>query len=360
MIVFPHVGHHSRLVMIGIRLQKATDRYRASVFARPDSRNVLQPDSSENPSSLSHSLGLLSVQPFRGHRFGGVGVMLDEPALELTARRSERFHIGGLFADRSARFLEAWQQHTGIHEPVGLEVSQAPPEHVGLGLGTQLGMSIAAALDTLFDRADVSVQQRAASVGRGLRSAVGAHGFQHGGFIVDGGKSDDASLGKLAAHVELPEAWHIVLVRAQHQQGLAGTAEVRAFRDLSSVSQHGQTEALYATLHEELLPAARQGDFKQFGRAVYRYGLQAGELFADSQGGPFLDDTVARFVDYCRCRDVEGVGQSSWGPTVFCWFDSQSAAEGFLSDLAAAKGPNLAAETTVSAVSRGGAQIKVS
>ena len=305
-------------------------------------------------------LGLLSVQEFRGHRFGGAGVMLDEPVTEVLAHRSARPRVKGLFADRSARFIEAWQQYTGIDEPVRLEVAQAPPEHVGLGLGTQLGMSIATALDELFDRSDEGVEQRAESVGRGRRSAVGAHGFNKGGLIVDGGKRDGEPLGKLAAHVELPDDWHVVLVRAKEQQGLAGKAERRAFRDLSHTSKRHPAEALHATLYDELLPAARQGDFQGFGQAVYRYGLQAGELFADSQGGPFLNETVAQFVEYCRSHQVTGVGQSSWGPTVFCWFESKSAAEAFAADLAGTKWPNLAAEMTVSAVSRSGAQITVS
>jgi beta-RFAP synthase len=305
-------------------------------------------------------LGLLSVQEFQGRRFGGAGVMLDQPAVELSVYRSARNQIGGFFAERSAQFVEAWRRYTGIREPVQLEVTKAPPEHVGLGLGTQLGMSVAAALDELFDRSDVAVEARAESVGRGLRSAVGAHGFHRGGLIVDGGKCDDEPLGKLSGQVELPHDWHVVLVRTKKHQGLAGTSEVQAFRQLSDSSNCGKFEELYATLFHELLPAARQGNFRLFGQAVYRYGLQAGEMFADSQGGPFLNDSVARFVEYCRSNGVHGVGQSSWGPTVFCWFDSKNAAEQFSSHLLTAKEPNLEAEISVSAVSRRGALVTVS
>ena len=35
------------------------------------------------------------------------------------------------------------------------------------------------------------------------------------------------------------------------------------------------------------------------------------------QGGPFASEEIGRLVDALRDHGVDGVGQSSWGPTVF-------------------------------------------
>ena len=286
--------------------------------------------------------------------------MLEQPCLELSIQPCDSDHLTGPLAGRSRQFVESWRQHTGIREPVQLDITEAPLEHVGLGLGTQLGLTVALALDTLFGRTEVPIVERAMSVGRGLRSAVGAHGFQRGGLIVESGKRDDDALGKLEAHVALPTDWHVLLIRTREHQGLAGTAEVQAFRELSSLGKHDKTEALHHALFSQLLPAAQANDFVAFSEAVFHYGLKAGEMFADAQGGAYLNETIAGLVDFCRSKGVQGVGQSSWGPTVFCWFEKRSAAEEFMSKHLLARDPNLEAELIVSAVSREGAQVTVS
>lgn len=304
-------------------------------------------------------LGLLSVHQNEGRRFGGAGVMLDKPALELSAQHAPSDTCSGPLAERAMRFVASWRKHTRINGSVGIRIKQAPPQHVGLGLGTQLGMSVATVLDCLYGRKNVSLAERAGSVGRGLRSAVGAYGFRQGGLIVECGKRNDEQLGQLEQQIDLPPAWHVMLVRMKHTQGLAGKAEIEAFRTLSDAAIQPQAESLREVLFSDLVPAAIAGDFDRFSDSVFRYGLYAGEMFAQSQGGPFLNDSIAKFVDYCRTHGVRGVGQSSWGPTVYCWFPSKAAAEAFRSNHVMGK-PNLDADVTVTAVSSCGAELALS
>ena len=101
-----------------------------------------------------------------------------------------------------------------------------------------------------------------------------------------------------------------------------------------------------------MLPAARVADFHAFAESVYRYGYAAGECFAANQGGPFLTPEIGEFVAFCRSSGVTGVGQSSWGPTVYCWFDEQSSADAFVSEL---DKTNFEVDTLVTAVSNRGA-----
>lgn len=307
-------------------------------------------------------LGLLSTGEFQGRRYGGVGVMLEQPRLVLRAKPAECDHYAGLLTGRVQKFTRRWRESSGITDGIHIEITEAPPEHVGLGLGTQLGLAVATALDGLFQRPSISLERLVASVDRGLRSAVGAHGFEHGGLIADGGKASGDTLGSLECHISLPTEWHVLLVRIGDDRGLAGQEEIQAFQRLNQASNDPSTEiasnALHTTLYEQLLPAAKAEDFNEFSTSVYEYGRMAGEMFALSQGGPYASQHIANFVEYGRAAGVAGIGQSSWGPTVFCWFSSESDALSFKKqvnqDFA-----NHRVETTVSPVSRQGAHVTI-
>jgi predicted sugar kinase len=97
---------------------------------------------------------------------------------------------------------------------------------------------------------------------------------------------------------------------------LAGDREADAFAQLPGVPQKVTDELLRIT-NNEMLPAIECSDCDTFGDAVYRFNLLAGECFAPVQGGPFANADTVRLVDLLRAQGVTGVGQSSWGPTVF-------------------------------------------
>jgi predicted sugar kinase len=66
-----------------------------------------------------------------------------------------------------------------------------------------------------------------------------------------------------------------------------------------------------------MLPAIVEADFAAFSEALYEFGRRVGECFSAAQGGAYLNDKVADLVARLRQRGVHGVGQTSWGPTVF-------------------------------------------
>lgn len=297
--------------------------------------------------------GLLSLDKSDKRYFGGAGVMLEQPALELQVAKCDTdSSFTGLLVDRTQHFFEAWCSSTGMNRAVKCHVEVAPPQHVGLGLGTQLGMSVAWALETLFEREGNHID-RALSVGRGRRSAVGTHGFLHGGLIVDEGKTTEAEVGRLGERIELPNEWSVAMLRPDGPVGLAGETESQAFGGLPPMDVELK-ERLRRELFDRLVPAAKTGDFLSFAEAVYQFGFAAGESFASQQGGPFVSAKVAEIVDYLRDLGLPGVGQSSWGPTVYCWFPTLDAAEEFA--IRAAKDPNLPSNVIVSRVAKTGAQ----
>jgi predicted sugar kinase len=50
---------------------------------------------------------------------------------------------------------------------------------------------------------------------------------------------------------------------------------------------------------------------------VYELNARVGDAFAPAQGGRYASAAVADCVTRLRAAGVRGVGQSSWGPTVF-------------------------------------------
>ena len=267
-------------------------------------------------------------------QFGGAGAMIDQPGLCLRAECAGQFHAHGLLAARvntiAARVAE--RLRLSSPPPYAFEVLAAPPEHVGLGTGTQLALAVAAAIMALEGRPQPAPSELAALAGRGDRSAVGTYGFASGGLIVEAGKLPGEPFAPLAARVELPADWRFVVTWPRGEQGLAGEAERNVFRELPPVEQ-ATTARLRAEVDDELLPAARAGDFERFAASLYRYGRLAGECFAAGQGGVFASPRIARLVEAIRSRGVAGVGQSSWGPSVFALLESSAAADDFVRDL---------------------------
>jgi beta-RFAP synthase len=279
--------------------------------------------------------GMLSLQPGCGRQYGGVGAMIQTPGLRLTIREAPRLEAAGPRRRRTLRAARlAWTNDPACPDPAGepgcrIEVCEAPPQHVGLGTGTQLAMAVAAGLAAFFDRPAVDAAALARRVGRGQRSAIGLYGFFKGGLLFEGGKTPSDEISPLVARVELPEAWRFVLVRPRGQRGLSGAAERKAFARLPPVPPE-RTAALGRLAAEALLPAAAAGRFDEFSESLYRFGYEAGLSFAARQGGAFAGARLTALVQWIHDLGVRGVGQSSWGPTLLALLPSADAAAEFL------------------------------
>jgi beta-RFAP synthase len=259
-------------------------------------------------------------------QFGGVGVMVEPPAVGVRISPATNFEASGTLPDRTRQVVERCAASWMLNRMPSCRIEvHSPASHTGLGVGTQVGLSIAAGLRRFLQLPELSNVELALSTGRGQRSAVGTHGFHHGGLIVDAGKDTGEQLGKLAARVPLPDEWRFVLFCSREEQGLSGTNEAVAFNQLPQVPEE-ITKRLWAVTNEKMLPAAERGDCSAFGEAVYQFGRLAGECFSAVQGGPFASEEVELIVESIRKFGVSGVGQSSWGPTVFAVVPSKNEA----------------------------------
>src|SRR5690606_4384313 len=143
--------------------------------------------------------------------------------------------------------------------------------------------------------------------------------------LIEAGKLADDEISPLITRVELPNAWRFVLLTPPASEGLSGADERKAFAQLPPVSRE-TTAALCETALLGLAPAAIQANFDAFSEALFDYGRMAGMCFASQQGGHFVDARLLPTVERVRAMGIRGVGQTSWGPTIFALLPGQSEA----------------------------------
>ena len=295
----------------------------------PDAQSTSARNVSVSAPTRLH-FGLLAFGNQEGRNFGGVGLMLKKPRVKVKAKASSTFSTTGIYAERLAEFAEMWRAYTKAEQLPNctLKVTQAPPQHVGLGLGTQLGLSTAEALQRFSSDSGFSAMERAIVVNRAARSAVGTYGFEFGGLIVERGRLPNERISPLECRMEFPKKWRIALVRPEGASGLSGESESKAFTDIPPVSQR-TTNNLLDIIQSQLLPGLTAHDFNQTTEAIEAYGRLAGSCFEAVQGGPYNGRVLNNRVAWLKDLGARGVGQSSWGPTLFCFFDSKEAAKQF-------------------------------
>jgi beta-ribofuranosylaminobenzene 5'-phosphate synthase len=278
--------------------------------------------------------GMFAFGQSHRRRFGGVGVMLDSPAIRLQMCHSRRLKVSGPHAARVRAVIDRMDRQGRFGAPVAcrIEVLAAPREHVGLGLGTQLSLAVAAGVNALMGGPPLAAQDLAQLTGRGRRSAVGTYGFAHGGMIVDAGKQCEGEIGQMTTRVELPSQWRFVLMSPRTGEGLSGAEEATTFASLPPVPVETAV-ALERMATQELVPAAEAGAFDRFSASLFEYGYLAGSCFAVGQFGAYASPRLAALVDHVRAAGIQGVGQSSWGPILFALLPDPPAARKFVDQL---------------------------
>ena len=275
--------------------------------------------------------GFLDLHGGLGRRFGSIGLAIDAPAVDLTARPASDLSVTGQEADRARAYAEAAARHLGIAGRAALHVDETIPAHAGFGSGTQLALSVAAALAAL-DGSPFAPEAFADALDRGNRSGVGLAAFTQGGLIVDGGR--DASNGPppLIARLAYPESWRVVLILDASMTGVHGSREVEAFRDLPRFPESQAAEICRIVLMQ-VLPAAVTAEPEGFGAGITTIQRLIGDHFAPHQGGRYASPAVAGALDAIAAQGVAGYGQSSWGPTGFALVPSEDEARALVRSL---------------------------
>jgi beta-RFAP synthase len=263
--------------------------------------------------------------------------MIARPGIRLTVAPGKVWRAQGPCSERALAFAQRFCTALRIDQVFEVNVESCPREHSGLGTGTQLGLAVARGVAAASGYPDLTAPELALHVGRGLRSSLGIHGFDLGGFLVEGGKTTTERIAPLLCRLPFPTAWRILLLQPTHLQGVHGQGEHEAFARLSKTPPDlRHTEALCRLVLLGMLPALVEKNLETFAEALYDFNRRVGELFCTSQGGIYSHPHIDSLVSVFRQEGVRGVAQSSWGPAVFALFPSGLSALEFRNFLARA------------------------
>lgn len=272
--------------------------------------------------------GLLGWGRDAPRQFGGVGLMIEDPGIEILAEKAVEPSAEGPLAARVRNLLADIPGRLaglGFDAPASsarIQIVQAPKEHIGLGAGTQVSLAVTRALLELngCDPALLRPTLLARLSGRGARSGIGLHGFFQGGFLVDGGHRIDGDVPPALVRHPFPEEWHVLLIQPP-QVGLHGTDERRAFTELPPVPAR-VTERLCRLVLLDLLPGLIERDLDGFGQAIGEIQRKVGESFSPVQGGVFASSLAEEIIEELGRLSLKGAGQSSWGPTLYAFSEA--------------------------------------
>ena len=288
--------------------------------------------------------------------FGGLGVMTDQPSTIVEFSSSGGFTVDDAIRDRAVPIVKRLCLATdrSTLPDVTICVLQTAPSHSGFGSGTQLSLAIAEGLCLFLDEQLPHARLACEIADRGKRSAVGVHGYFHGGLIFESQGECAQPLNPVQVRVELPASWRLVLLRPTTNSFIvSGDLETQQFARLKS-DCGDSGGGLRKQVTNEILPAAEAKDFEGFAHAVESYNHASGMLFAEAQGGPYNGEVVTNIIASLKSHGATGVGQSSWGPGVFAWCKDESSARSLASHFS-----DSPVNVLIAKVKQGGRQVRV-
>jgi beta-RFAP synthase len=261
-----------------------------------------------------------------------MGVAINYPNVVLQAEKSQSLSLKGEKSELLRPLVELFLEKYNVEPKFAIDIKQTIPQHVGLGSGTQLALATAIALARLLN-IDASVQELSAAMGRGKVSGVGTAVFNKGGFVVEGGvkirknKSISSdSFPPVIFQASFPDDWFFTVAIPKVKRGLSGEAEANAFSCLPPMSME-QAGRISHLILMSLLPALKEKDIKTFGGALTQIQNIVGDCFSSAQGGTFSSSPSGECTKYMLKHGAFGVGQSSWGPTVYGLVEGEKEAE---------------------------------
>lgn len=285
-------------------------------------------------------LSLIDLNGLEGRLDGGIGITLEKPSLIMECTENDDTIVE--FNERispqckevyESKILDATdriKKYLNTSADYSFTIKESYPIHHGLGLGTQLSLSVAKLISSMND-VELNAYDLAKIIQRGGTSGIGVHSFDNGGLIIDGGhkrsvKNDylPSSASKvspppLLARYDFPEDWDIILVTPNISQGASGNEEVNIFQTYSPIKINDVERICYLTLMK-LMPAIIEKDIESFGDSVNKIqSIGFKKIERDLQ-----DSRINRLLDDMGGLDIPCVGMSSFGPTCFGITDSLS------------------------------------
>lgn len=282
-------------------------------------------------------LTLIDLSSATLRRYGGVGLVLDGPPIVTRSYQTDRrIGVTGPAVDRRHNEIirTLLRQNTPNNSPAfEMSVDSAPPQHVGLGVGTALALSalVHASWWAGLEMDPLELQRRS---GRGGASGVGVNGFFTGGAIWDGGhpasttpvgwspssaRSGRGPIPPVLARLDIPSEWRFTLILPESRARTSGVQEAEFFRKNTPITAAGALGALSLAYHG-ILPAVRERDLgllREVAAQLHRTGFKKLEV---ERHGKVVVDLISGLL-------AEGIAapfMSSMGPLVCAVTDADS------------------------------------
>jgi beta-ribofuranosylaminobenzene 5'-phosphate synthase len=260
--------------------------------------------------------GLIDMNGDLGRLFGGLGVGIDYPNVLVEAAKSKNLVVVGQEVELARHLAIRFFQTYNLQSKAFINIVETIPSHVGLGSGTQLSLAIGVALARLFN-IKASIPELAFVMGRAKRTAIGTTIFEHGGFVVDGGKNTKSQgFPPLLYRQPFPREWRFIVAVPNLNKGLSNSEENSAFDALTQMPAE-DVGKICRLIMLKLLPALAEHDIEGFGDALTKIQTLTGGHFAQAQGGIYSSPEAAKCIEFMKQTGGHGVGQSSWGPALY-------------------------------------------
>ena len=258
-------------------------------------------------------LGFISLNSSTPYMYGGAGLSISGYPTIINIRKYKKFesNLPKEISNKILTFLKANQLNTLIR----IECKHRPENHIGLGTGTQLTLSIEE-LITKFYELDIKVN----IFNRNFRSGIGLNSYLKGGFIIDAPKKD-LSQNQIIFHSKFPSSWKTILLFDSKKKGLHGKSEKNFFASTKSDSLRMKLSDI--TLNE-LIPSVIYEDFNIFAKSLTEFQKLNATFYSKVQKSLYLSSDINKIVNQISKKFIVGCGQSSWGPTSYIFVDSKN------------------------------------
>ncbi|WP_457741567.1 beta-ribofuranosylaminobenzene 5'-phosphate synthase family protein [Thermococcus sp.] len=261
-----------------------------------------------------------------GRLYGTVGFAIAKPRLEIEVKRAEKDRSND---EDALKFLARLRKRYDF-PPVEITVSEYIPKWVGIGFHTTLALSIGKAVDELYGL-NLSLEEIALAVRRGLVTALGFYAFKVGGFIYEGGfpvNKREKVVPPLIFRGEMPEDWLFVVAIPETPRRVLAEIRKREDEILGNLKKMSPelADRLSRIVLMKILPAFVERDIKTFGEGLYQFNHLLGEFWSDYQENVYCCDLVNEGIKlmlsnaYCAC-------QTSWGPAFYGLVKGQTQAK---------------------------------
>lgn len=276
-------------------------------------------------------LGFLDMSGALGRRFGSLGLSIEAFQTRMSVSAAPAVQASGPGAPRAQRFAQQLLHSLGMQTGVDIRLEQSIPDHLGLGSGTQMALTVGRAISELYGL-QLDTARVAGLLKRGMRSGIGIGAFDQGGFLLDSGVGENGEVPPITARLDYPNDWRVLLILDARGQGLHGKQEFEAFKRLPPFPKEVAAHLCHLTLMQ-ILPGLRERQLVPVAEGIAELQRRVGDHFAAAQGGRFTSPAVAKALAWAEAEGFGGVGQSSWGPTGFVLTPDAGSAEALVSSM---------------------------